>query len=187
RDATRWRRLLRVNQLVRDVARFAGAAHAARQLAFALSNEAWDFRRDVLAILAAQVARTQYWLPTVAAVQRELDLLDQLLGALAPNGRCVGWRSTQNERGQREPLPVQAARTLPLDELAERFGLEVRRCGRTLLARCPFHDDRHPSLRLDLGKGLWHCFPCGIGGDGIALVMRLRGLSFAEAVREMAA
>jgi DNA primase len=33
---------------------------------------------------------------------------------------------------------------------------------------------------------LWHCFPCGEGGDGIRLVERVRGVTFAAAVLELA-
>jgi DNA primase len=47
---------------------------------------------------------------------------------------------------------------------------------------CPFHDDHDPSLLLNTDEDLWFCFPCGAGGDGIALVMRVRGCGFTEAV-----
>jgi hypothetical protein len=32
------------------------------------------------------------------------------------------------------------------------------------LVTCPFHEDRRPSLSLDLAKGVFHCFGCGAGG-----------------------
>ena len=32
------------------------------------------------------------------------------------------------------------------------------------LLRCPFHEDRRPSLSVDLDKGVFHCFGCGTGG-----------------------
>ena len=38
-------------------------------------------------------------------------------------------------------------------------------CGRpTGLVICPFHEDRRPSLSLDLSRGLFHCFGCGESG-----------------------
>ena len=46
--------------------------------------------------------------------------------------------------------------------------------------------DHNPSLKVDVEKGRWHCFPCGEGGDGIALNMKVRRQSFVEAVRELA-
>jgi DNA primase len=66
-----------------------------------------------------------------------------------------------------------------------RYGVELRRAGRELVGQCPVHDDHRPSLRVSPGKNLWYCFPCGFGGDAIAFVMRLDGLGFAEAVREV--
>jgi DNA primase len=52
---------------------------------------------------------------------------------------------------------------------------------------CPLHDDTRPSLTLDVDRGLWFCFACAEGGDAIELWQRVRGCSFAEAVRELAA
>lgn len=87
---------------------------------------------------------------------------------------------------RRERLPVEAARAVPLDQLLERLGFELRRVGREYVTRCPFHDDEHPSLTVNVERGVWYCFPCGIGGDGIAFVERLRGTDFAGAVAEVA-
>jgi len=50
--------------------------------------------------------------------------------------------------------------------------------------KCPFHDDKDPSLHVNL-KGrswLWHCFGCDAGGDILKYVMLKHGLSFNEAV-----
>ncbi len=83
---------------------------------------------------------------------------------------------------------VEKARQIPIAQVAERLGLGApTRRGKSVLVRCPLHDDHHPSMSLDTGKGLWFCFPCGEGGDGIKLYMRARRLNFAEAVRELAA
>lgn len=43
----------------------------------------------------------------------------------------------------------------------DRAPLNSRRRG---LVRCPFHEDRRPSLSVDLDKGVFHCFGCGTGG-----------------------
>lgn len=32
------------------------------------------------------------------------------------------------------------------------------------LVRCIFHEDGSPSLSVDLDRGLFHCFGCGLGG-----------------------
>lgn len=83
---------------------------------------------------------------------------------------------------------VEKARQIPITQVAERLGLgEPVRRGKSLLLRCPLHDDHHPSMSIDTSRGLWYCHPCAEGGDGIKLYMRVRRLNFAEAVRELAA
>ncbi len=44
---------------------------------------------------------------------------------------------------------------------------EGRRAGREVLFRCPFHNDRHPSLRVNPEKRTWYCDPCCKGGGVI--------------------
>jgi DNA primase len=50
--------------------------------------------------------------------------------------------------------------------------------------RCPFHDDRNPSLGIVPNTSCYHCFGCEAHGDAIDFVQGLnRGMSFPEAVR----
>jgi hypothetical protein len=77
---------------------------------------------------------------------------------------------------------LEAARNRPILEVAATLGLEYRRRGKECVARCPFHSDRTPSFRINPLKGLWHCFSCGRGGDGIDLVRVVGNLSFVEAI-----
>ena len=65
---------------------------------------------------------------------------------------------------------------------ATQYGLEVSRNG---MARCPFHDDRHPSMKLN--RDYFYCFGCGASGDVINLTARLLGLSNSEAAKRLAA
>lgn len=39
-------------------------------------------------------------------------------------------------------------------QVAERYGLKVRRNG---MACCPFHNDKHPSMKIDQN---YYCFAC---------------------------
>lgn len=50
---------------------------------------------------------------------------------------------------------------------------------------CPFHDDRSPSLDIDVVKGVWFCQVCQIGGDAFTYVEMRYGLDFAGAVRHL--
>ena len=65
-------------------------------------------------------------------------------------------------------------------EAAEMYGIAVNRGG---MACCPFHDDRHPSMKVDTR---FHCFGCGADGDVIDFTARLYGLSPKEAAEKLA-
>ena len=65
-------------------------------------------------------------------------------------------------------------------EAAELYGIAVGRSG---MACCPFHDDRHPSMKVD---ARFHCFGCGADGDVIDFTARLYDLSPKEAAEKLA-
>ena len=69
-----------------------------------------------------------------------------------------------------------------VQRLVEDAGIELKKAGKDLLGRCPFHADETASLVVTAPKNLWHCFGCGIGGGPIDWVMKLKGLSFRHAV-----
>lgn len=66
-------------------------------------------------------------------------------------------------------------------DVAVRYGLEMDAAG---MARCPFHDDHTPSLKLSRG---FHCFGCGAQGDVITFVSRLFGISAGDAAGKLSA
>lgn len=63
--------------------------------------------------------------------------------------------------------------------------MSLTRTGQNFKARCPFHEDRTPSFTVSPGKQLFHCFGCGASGDAIAFFMKVSGLTFPEAMREL--
>jgi DNA primase len=67
--------------------------------------------------------------------------------------------------------------------LVEAAGIELKKHGGAdLVGRCPFHDDRTPSLVVSPEKNLWHCLgACGVGGSVIDWVMRFHKVSFRHA------
>jgi len=99
---------------------------------------------------------------------------------------CTCERCTKVVRPSR-PLPdlldldVDAARAVPMTDVAALLDIPHRRGW----ARCPFHEDRHPSFHLNDRKQAAFCNPCGRSWDGPALLMELRGLSFPDAVKEL--
>lgn len=69
-----------------------------------------------------------------------------------------------------------------VERLVEASGIELKRAGKDLLGRCPFHEDDTASLVVTPAKNLWHCFGCGIGGGPIDWVIKKNGVSFRHAV-----
>ena len=66
-------------------------------------------------------------------------------------------------------------------EAAAYYGLQINRNG---MVCCPFHDDRHPSMKLN--ERYFYCFGCGATGDVIDLVAKLFVLSSYEAAQKLA-
>lgn len=63
---------------------------------------------------------------------------------------------------------------------------KVKRSGRTSMAVCPFHQEKTPSMSLDRGRGLYHCFGCGKGGDVFSFIQETQGLDFGDALELLA-
>ena len=72
--------------------------------------------------------------------------------------------------------------TVPVRQAAQHYGLKVNRSG---MACCPFHNDRHPSMKLN--EDYYYCFSCGATGDVIDLTAKLTGLGNYEAAHLLAA
>src|ERR1700709_514125 len=51
---------------------------------------------------------------------------------------------------------------------------------------CPFHDEKSPSFTVSPTKQFYHCFGCGAHGTAISFLMEHSGLTFPEAVNELA-
>ncbi len=81
-----------------------------------------------------------------------------------------------------------------LDELRARTSLsaligrsiKVTKAGREFKACCPFHNEKTPSFTINDEKGFYHCFGCSAHGDAIRWMTDQRGLSFMDAVKELA-
>lgn len=65
-------------------------------------------------------------------------------------------------------------------QAAGEYGFKVNKNG---MLCCPFHNDRHPSMKVDKG---FYCFACGSKGDVITFVAKLFHLTPLEAVKKLA-
>ena len=66
-------------------------------------------------------------------------------------------------------------------QATEYYGCKVNRGN---MICCPFHNDRHPSMKLN--RDYFYCFGCGATGDVIDFVARLFGLSNYGAAKKLA-
>jgi DNA primase len=64
--------------------------------------------------------------------------------------------------------------------------VKLRQQGNAWIGLCPFHSERTPSFHVVPDKGFYHCFGCNKNGDAFAWVMEREGLSFAEAIEQLA-
>src|SRR5688572_25713750 len=58
----------------------------------------------------------------------------------------------------------------------------LRKIGREYIGSSPCHDDRNPSLRVNVEKQVWYCDPCSSGGDVIRFIELVEKVSFKEAL-----
>ena len=113
-------------------------------------------------------------------------------GKAAPH-RVVGGAGRRAPSGHPSGRPAGLLTPAVLESVRERaqitdlFGpTELKRSGREFVTRCPWHDDRHPSLSVSPSRNRVHCFVCGKGTDAIGWLQDRQGLTFQEAVLELA-
>ena len=74
---------------------------------------------------------------------------------------------------------------LDIVDVVERY-LTLKKAGANYAACCPFHNEKTPSFTVSSAKQFYHCFGCGAHGTAISFVMEYGGLSFVDAVKELA-
>lgn len=63
----------------------------------------------------------------------------------------------------------------------------LKRRGANYIACCPFHNEKTPSFYVSPAKGIFKCFGCGKSGTAVGFVMEHESLSYAEALKFLAA
>ncbi len=64
--------------------------------------------------------------------------------------------------------------------------MSLKRAGGTLKGCCPFHKEKTPSFVVSTARQRYHCFGCGEDGDVFSFLMKHDGLTFMDAVRQLA-
>lgn len=73
-------------------------------------------------------------------------------------------------------------------DLVEIIGRHTKltKSGHSFRGCCPFHKEKTPSFYVHPNEGFFHCFGCDAGGDVFTFVMKTEGLTFPEALRDLA-
>jgi DNA primase len=81
-----------------------------------------------------------------------------------------------------------------IDEIKRRINIvdlvsgfvSLKQAGRSYIGLCPFHKEKTPSFTVSPDKQIFYCFGCAEGGNALAFVMKINGLTFPEAIRYLA-
>ena len=120
---------------------------------------------------------------------------DELLAAWSPCAEVAHEQRT-NSAGRKTLEVAGFLEEFEKDEIKARvdivslfdsFGVKLVSEGKGLHGKCPWHEDREPSLSVDREKGLYHCFGCGEAGDVVSLVEKMKGVGFREALEYLRA
>jgi len=77
---------------------------------------------------------------------------------------------------------------LDAEAILNSYGIQWKpaKGGTELSFRCPFHDDKNPSISMNRDTTLYNCFVCGAGGNGIHFIAQMDGTDFATALKKAA-
>jgi len=64
--------------------------------------------------------------------------------------------------------------------------VQLKKGGANYMGLCPFHGEKSPSFSVSPAKQFFHCFGCGKNGNAIGFLMEHGGMSFIEAVKDLA-
>jgi DNA primase len=64
--------------------------------------------------------------------------------------------------------------------------VQLKKGGANFMGLCPFHGEKSPSFSVSPSKQFYHCFGCGKNGNAISFLMEHAGMTFVEAVKDLA-
>ncbi len=85
-----------------------------------------------------------------------------------------GNRYNRHQRKQLDPIAFYSG-----------FGFYLKRGQKQQKVKCPFHDDKNPSMSINTDTGEYFCFSCGEGGGMVTFYMNYKHVDFKTACREL--
>jgi len=70
-------------------------------------------------------------------------------------------------------------------EIVGRY-VQLKKGGANFMGLCPFHGEKSPSFSVSPTKQFYHCFGCGKSGNAIGFLIEHVGMTFIEAVKDLA-
>ncbi len=64
--------------------------------------------------------------------------------------------------------------------------VKLKKKGKNWFGLCPFHNEKTPSFSVQRERGMYYCFGCGVGGNAITFLVEHDGMTFPQAVEELA-
>jgi len=108
-------------------------------------------------------------------------------GRLSRWGVAIGWAASFYNHGMSIPqtfIQELLSRT-DVVEIVGRY-VQLKKGGANFMGLCPFHGEKSPSFSVSPVKQFYHCFGCGKNGNAISFLMDHAGMSFVEAVKDLA-
>jgi len=135
-----------------------------------------------LAAITQKVQPEHRWFWRLCVTYLDGPRLVQVNAHLARLKRLHAVATGRPQAGRLTEAHLQHARAVPVETLVS---TPLRRSGKTMVGRCPLHQEKTPSFHVYPASNSWYCFGCQRGGDAIAFTRHLHGLSFPEAVRHL--
>lgn len=83
------------------------------------------------------------------------------------------------------PTRDEIIAAFPLAETMEKDGVKLIGAGNAKMALCQFHEEKSPSMSVNVEKGLFYCFGCSAGGSIIDYLARRQGKPAESVIKEL--
>lgn len=81
---------------------------------------------------------------------------------------------------------IDKIKALTIYEVLSHYVADLKRSGATYCAKSPFTNEKTASFYVVPSKNIFKCFSSGYGGDAVFFVMQLRGMSWIDAIKDIA-